>query len=337
MKIVCDDKIPYIREALASLTDDEFYKEGGSIAAADVHEADALIVRTRTRCDQALLQDSRVQLVVTATIGYDHIDTEWLESAGIAWTNCPGCNATSVAQWVRNSLLATDLHIGTLGIVGYGHVGRAVAATMRPCVERIVVNDPPLSESGLLCANDLDSTYSLGELAAIGADAITFHTPLTLGGKHPTLHLADQDFFDRLARPTVIINAARGGVVDEAALLRAMDRGIVTHALIDTWEGEPHINPELLHRAAIATPHIAGYSADGKANASRMVVEAIARHFGLEADTSAIVPPTVHCNAANPLALYDPRTDSAALKADPNRFEWLRGHYPVRREIAQNR
>lgn len=323
LKIVVDDKIPYIREALTSLTSNVIYKEGRSITSNDVHDADALIVRTRTRCDSALLAGSSVQIVVTATIGYDHLDTAWLEQAGIKWTNCPGCNASSVAQWVRESLLTiTGIHLAnmTLGIVGYGHVGHQVAKAMRPYVKEIIIDDPPLAET----SNDIEGITDLVDLKG-KADIITFHTPLTKDGRHPTWHLADKRFFSTLARPIILINAARGGVVDEKALLNAMENGVVTHALIDTWENEPDINAELLHRAVIATPHIAGYSADGKANASRMAVEAVARHFGMQADTSSIVPPPSTTK-------YDPRTDTAQLVQNPEHFEWLRGNYPVRRE-----
>lgn len=327
MKIICDDKIPYIRQALESIADEIVYLPGADITNTDVRDADAIIVRTRTHCDAQLLSGSSVQLVVTATIGYDHIDTQWLEQAGINWTNCPGCNATSVAQWVRTSLQALQQDSGlrladaTLAIIGYGHVGHAVAEAMQPLVAKTIISDPPLFGEALPYAN-----LPLQQ-AVENADIITFHTPLTHDGDFPTWHIADENLFSKLRRPVTVINAARGGVIDEAALLRAMSSGHVSHAIIDTWEGEPHINPELLDKAYIATPHIAGYSADGKANASRMAAEAVAQHFNILCDTSTIVPPP----PPSPKP-YDPRTDSEALKRNPLQFEYLRGNYPIRRE-----
>ena len=326
MKVICDDKIPYIRKALESLADVVIYKSGKDINPDDVRDADALIVRTRTRCDQNLLDGSRVQIVITATIGYDHIDTQWLDTHGIRWTNCPGCNATSVAQWVRESLKAvaqTSLNGMTLGIVGYGHVGKAVAAAMRPLVKEIILNDPPLFGDNTAEPDGLTAT-SLTDLAA-HCDIITFHTPLTYAPPHPTHHLADTQFFNALKPGAIILNAARGGVIDEAVLLHALQTGKVSHAIIDTWENEPDINPRLLQAATIATPHIAGYSADGKANASRMAVEALARHFRLTPDTSSIIPPPA-------TAPYSPKDDDAALRNNPAAFETLRSNYPVRRE-----
>ncbi len=349
MKIVVDDKIPYIQSALKQLADEVVTKAGSEITASDVHDADILVVRTRTRCDQKLLENSRVRLIVTATIGYDHLDTTYLDAQGIQWTNCPGCNATSVAQYVRNSLYLLQqergLHLAdcTLGIIGVGHVGTAVWEKTRPdenanTAGRILLCDPlrehfPLEEKS---CTDWCSIERIQE----EADIITFHTPLTTDGPAPTYHMADADFFRQLKRRPILINAARGGIIDESALLRAMNEGLVGDIIIDTWEQEPRINPELLHRAFIATPHIAGYSADGKANATRMTLGAICQFLGRAMDFN-IQPPTLPETmvwAEDPveqaLQLYDPHTDSEQLKNNPDRFEWFRGHYPLRREYV---
>lgn len=329
MRFIIDDKIPYIRP-FAEQMGECVYLPGSEITAADVREADCLIVRTRTRVDEALLKDSRVQLVVTATIGYDHIDTQWLEQQGIHWANCPGCNATSVAQYVEGALWpsipdATPL-VGShprVAIVGVGHVGSAVRTMLESRGVECLLVDPFL---GLT-----DEPWE--------ADVVTFHTPLTFEGPCPSYHMASDDFFARLQCRPVIINAARGGVVDESALLRALDRGLVSAAVIDTWEHEPSPNPELLRRAQVATPHIAGYSAVGKANATWMSLQAVRRHFGLE----VALPPSggellrealetmTEAPQISPLP-YDPRYDTAELRRDPSRFEWLRGHYPLRLE-----
>ncbi len=330
MKAIVDDKIPYIKGKIEQLVDEVVYMSGSAISATDVKDADILIVRTRTRCDEQLLDGSRVKLVVTATIGFDHLDTQWLKQQGIRWTNCPGCNASSVRQYVHNSLhVLGSLHPGlTAGVVGVGHVGSLVADDLEACGLTVLRCDPPKGEP-----------YTLEQIAA-EADIITFHTPLTHDGDCPTYHMADEHFFKRLGRRAIIINAARGGVVDEEALLNAMDKGRIGAAVIDTWEGEPEINRELLRKASIATPHIAGYSADGKANATRMSLQAVAGFLGKPFDIEVLPPPLPDCYSYNGdehglFCLYDPRTDSERLKADPSGFEWLRGHYPLRREFDE--
>ena len=332
MKIVVDDKIPYIRDALARITPCVVYKRGTEISAADVRDADALIVRTRTRCDERLLAGSSVRFIATATIGFDHIDTDYLARAGIAWANCPGCNAGSVAQYVRSALLllARDcglrLHGGTIGVVGCGHVGSRVCAVARELGLRVLVCDPPLGSPGFVGMDAIERE----------ADVITFHVPLTDGGTYATRHLADAAFFGRLARRPFILNTSRGPVVDNAALKAALAEGRVRQAVIDTWENEPLIDRELLGRVYIGTPHIAGYSADGKVNADNMAIDALCRFFGLP-NPGRIVPPPLppgFTYTGDPLQLYNPLCDSRRLKADPALFEELRGNYPVRREEA---
>ena len=277
MKLVIDNKIPYIRDAIASMAVEATYLDGSSITAADVKDADALIVRTRTQCNEALLKGSRVKFIATATIGYDHIDTHYLDRAGIKWCNCPGCNSGSVAQYVHNCLLLMqhdmqiDLRHTTLGIVGCGHVGSKVMQQALALGMRVIVSDPPLGGP---------YSKSLEQLAE-KADIITFHVPLTKGTNHPTLHLANERFFNRLERRPIIINTSRGAVVDNQALLQALVTGRVRQAVIDTWEGEPHILLPLLQQVYIGTPHIAGYSADGKTNANNMVIEALCHFFHL--------------------------------------------------------
>lgn len=331
MKIIVDDKIPYIREALSRITRDTLYIKGADITADDVRDADALIVRTRTRCDEQLLGGSKVRFVATATIGIDHLDTQWLDSAGIRWVNCPGCNAASVGQYLLTSLITLQRDFGlrpdesTLGIVGYGHVGREVKAVGEQLGMRILVNDPLLDLPGLV---DLDTIRR-------EADIITFHVPLTKTGQHPTLHLADRDFLMGLQRPgAIVVNTSRGGVVDEMALLEALDKGIVRHAIIDTWENEPNINPQLLQKAYIATPHIAGYSADGKVTADNMVLDALCDFFGIE-NHLTVTPPPLPADfhySGDPLELYNPLDDSRRLKLSPCDFEEQRGNYHLRRE-----
>lgn len=332
MRFVIDDKIPYIRPALAAMGVETVYKKGTDIAPGDVRDADALVVRTRTRCDERLLAGSRVRFIATATIGYDHLDTDYLERAGIAWANCPGCNADAVAQYLLSTLLLLRRDFGiclsktTMGIVGCGHVGSKVKAVAEEMGLRVLVNDPPLGGDGFV------------SLERIGreADIVTFHVPMTNTGAYPTFHLADANFFHNLLRRPFIINTSRGAVVDNAALEAALDEGQVRQAIIDTWENEPQIDVGLLNKVYIGTPHIAGYSADGKVNADNMAIEVLCRFFGLK-NPGMIEPPPLPADfiyTGDPLQLYNPLDDSERLKAHPEDFETLRGDYPLRREKA---
>ena len=332
MKIVVDDKIPYIRDAVEAIADEVVYKKGTNISAEDVRDADALIVRTRTRCDRQLLEGSKVRMVATATIGYDHIDTAYMEEAGITWVNCTGCNAGSVRQYVESALLVLSEHLSlpidsriTLGIVGCGHVGQKVREMAQSMGLSIMVSDPPKGIADGVTMADM----------AEKADIISFHVPLIITGEHATWHLANEKWFKSLKRQPIIINTSRGEVVDNDALLDAMQAGLVRQAVIDTWEHEPDINRQLLDKVIIGTPHIAGYSADGKVNADNMVMEAICNFFKLELPP-IIVPPSLPEDFAydgTSLSLYNPLEDSQRLKLHPEDFESLRGDYPLRREV----
>lgn len=338
MKIIIDNKIPFIGEALSKIADEVVYLPGKDFTPKAVQDADALIVRTRTHCNRALLEGSRVKFIATATIGFDHIDTDYCRSAGITWTNAPGCNSASVAQYIQSALLLLQTTRGrkleemTLGIVGVGNVGSKVAAVARRWGMRVLQNDLPRAEQ------EGGANFVSLERIAQESDVITFHVPLYKEGSYQTFHLADEAFFGRLKRRPVLINTSRGEVVETEALLRALQSGTLSEAIIDVWENEPHPHPTLLNKVMIGTPHIAGYSADGKANATRMSLEALCRHFEIDADyqilpplpeTPHLVAPTM---AAALLTIYDPRRDSDALKLHPESFEQLRGDYPFRRE-----
>lgn len=342
--IVIDDKIPFIRGILEPYAN-VHYLAPAEIDRAAVHDADLLIIRTRTRCNADLLDGSRCRFIGTATIGYDHIDVDYCRRNHIEWINAPGCNAASVAQYITAALLrhaekeGVDLTTKCIGIVGVGHVGRQVETHCRRLGMQVLLNDPPRAEK-----EGNEHFVTLDEIAR-RCDYITFHTPLTREGAHPTYHLADASFFEKLHRRPVIINAARGGVIDERCLLDAYDNGTVGDLIIDCWEGEPHISIELLHKAFIGTPHIAGYSADGKANATRAMVSAAAVRLGAQIDLSAIVPPAPAAPiitltgksddfARAVLTTYDPMNDCTALKNRPDTFEQLRGNYPLRREFG---
>ena len=337
IKVIVDDKIPYIREALAAMDVEACYVPGDAFTPAIVRDADALIIRTRTRCDEALLEGSRVQFIATATIGYDHIDTVYCAARGIRWTNAPGCNAASVHQYVQSVLLLLQRERGlqladaTLGVVGVGHVGSLVVEMARSWGMRVLCCDPPRAERG-------EQGFVSLETIAREADVITLHTPLVRQGEHPTFHLADEEFFASLERKPYFINTSRGETTDTQALMKALDEGRIAQCCIDVWEHEPHINLELLERCHIGTPHIAGYSCNGKANATRMSLAALATHFGM-ADIPTVQAPspeqphiTTGSMSEALLQIYNPHTDSHALKAQPERFEQLRGSYPIRHE-----
>ena len=337
-KIVIDDKIPYIKETISKLTNRAVYIPGNMIGNDDIRDADALIIRTRTHCDARLLKGSNVKFVATATIGYDHIDTNFMEQAGIKWINCPGCNASSVAQYIDAvlTLIKTEKHIDiqkqTIGIVGCGHVGRKVVEVARRKGMNILICDPPRSDA------EGEKGFVSMEQIAKEADIITFHVPLTKEGRYPTYHLANETLFDSLSKRPIIINSSRGAVVDNEALLYAINYNKVKDAVIDTWENEPNINKELLKRVWIGTPHIAGYSADGKTNADNMVISALCDYFSLPKQP-AICPPEIPNADLCPknedertLFFYNPIPESNKLKLEPGKFEWFRNNYPLRRE-----
>ena len=338
MKVIVDNKIPFIKEAIEQITDEVVYLPGGDFTPALVKDADALIIRTRTRCNRELLEGSKVQFIATATIGFDHIDTEYCREAGITWKNAPGCNSASVTQYLQSSLIllqqlkGVKLSEATIGIIGVGNVGSKIAKVAQEFGMRVLLNDLPREDKE--GGKDFSSLQTLAE----ACDVLTFHVPLYKEGKYKTFHLADNAFFQSLRRKPVIINTSRGEVIETNALLEALATGIISDAIIDVWENEPNINLTLLNKVFLGTPHIAGYSADGKANATRMSLDALCRHFNLQADYRIIPPEPEQAQLTTSsmeeayLKMYDPRRDSEALKAHPELFEKLRGDYPLRRE-----
>ena len=338
MKIIIDNKIPYIKEAVQRIADEVVYAPGKDFTPELVRDADALIVRTRTHCNRDLLEGSRVKFIATATIGFDHIDTEYCKQAGIEWTNAPGCNSASVAQYIQSSLLVWKsvrnkrLNELTIGIIGVGNVGSKVAKVAQDFGMRVLLNDLPREEK-----EGAERFSSLKKIAE-ECDIITFHVPLYKEGKYKTFHLADEVFFQSLKRKPVIINTSRGEVIQTDALLKALNSRMISDAIIDVWEHEPEINRDLLEKAFIGTPHIAGYSADGKANATRMSLDAICKFFQIKGDYEINAPapasPIIHAknHAEAVLQMYNPTEDSNRLKNQPELFETLRGDYPLRRE-----
>lgn len=336
MKVIVDNKIPYIQGIIEQLADEVIYLPGKAFTPEIVKDADALLTRTRTQCNRQLLEGSRVKFIGTATIGFDHIDTEYCKEAGITWSNCPGCNAGAVEQYIHAVLQLLqrekeiDLQHSCLGIVGVGHVGSRIDQLAKRLNMRVLHNDPPRADQG-------EKGFCSLQQIAEECDIISFHTPLITEGIYKTFHLANNDFFHLLKKKPYIINTSRGEVIDTQAILTALHEGSISGAVIDVWENEPDINRELLDKVFIGTPHIAGYSADGKANATRMVLEAYCRFFGKEMNFKIAPTETPH-DAYDPneeiriLQQYNPHRDCEALRAHPERFEQLRGDYPLRRE-----
>lgn len=343
MQIVADDKIPFLKGVFEPYAE-VHYLPGGAIRQEDLRNADALITRTRTRCNRELLAGTPVRFIATATIGFDHIDAAAMKELEIDWTNAPGCNARSVAGYLAAALTGFQRPLRglTLGVVGVGNVGRQIVETGEALGMRVLRNDPPRAER--------EGSAGFSELAQLleESDFITLHVPLERGGAHPTFHLADEVFLNAMKPGAVLLNTSRGEVADNPALKRALLAGTLRAAVLDVWENEPEIDRELLAQVFRGTPHIAGYSADGKANGTAMAVQAVARKFGIEplyewrpSALPAPEPATIDLAAAaspeEQLALAcntacDLLRDDADLRRDPGRFEQLRGNYRIRRE-----
>ena len=348
MKFIIDDKIPYIKGALEAFAE-VLYVPGNKTTAEVVKNADALITRTRTHCDRVLLEGSNVKFIATATIGFDHIDTDYCRRADITWTNAPGCNAESVNQYIASALFSwsmrrrKDLLGLTIGIVGVGNVGKRVARTAEILGMNVLLNDPPRER-----VEGTDKFVSMEKISK-EADIISFHAPLNMAGPDKTYHMGDEAFFQNLGKKPLIINSCRGEVIDSTAIYDAIEAGDVEAYIADCWEDEPEINFDLLNLTEFGTPHIAGYSKDGKANGTKMSVQAVSRFFKLGIDdwkpTGVELPENTVIEidgdqrreysilAEAVLSTYDIENDDEALKDAPHLFEKLRGDYPVRREF----
>lgn len=345
MKIIIDNKIPYIKGVFEPFAQ-VLYLAGSDTTAHSIKESDALITRTRTICNETTLKGSKVKMIATATIGFDHIDTAYCAANDIEWTNAPGCNSSSVEQYIFAALAHLSIERGfklkgkTLGIVGVGNVGRKVARIAQILGMRVLLNDPPRER------NELGNQFVDLPTIQREADIITLHTPLNSEGADATYHLADANFFSKLEQRPIFINTCRGEVVDTSALKQALTVGSISGAVIDCWECEPNIDRQLLKMVNIATPHIAGYSRDGKANGTQASVQAISRFFNLGIDhwqpTQIELPsePILRVEHTDSeelikqlfIRVYPITDDDTRLRNDVDHFEKQRGDYPVRRE-----
>lgn len=347
MKFIIDDKIPYIHGALEPFGE-VLYLSGPNTTPEIAKDADAIITRTRTICNEQLLAGSTVKIIATATIGFDHIDTDYCDKVGIRWTNAPGCNSKSVEQYIASALFVLaerkgfELKGKTIGVVGVGQVGSKVARVCEIFGMKVLLNDPPRAR-----VEGSDKFCSMDRIVQ-EADIITLHVPLNMQGEDATYHLANDRFFQSLKRKPILFNSCRGEVLDTKAAIAAVRAESISGLVIDCWENEPDIDLELLDLTDLATPHIAGYSKDGKANGTTQSIQAVSRFLGLgidgwkasdvevpentriELDGSAMTHEELLSKAI--LATYDVRTDDANLRRNTELFEKLRGDYPIRRE-----
>ncbi len=359
MKILVDENIPYGLEAFGSLGEVET-APGRSITRDMLLDVDALMVRSITKVNAELLDGTPVRFVGTATIGEDHIDKAWLAEQGIGFTSAPGCNANSVAEYIVAALLelrqryALDFSTMSLGVVGVGNVGSKVVQKAKALGLKVVQNDPPLAEQ------TGDPVYESLE-AVQACDIITFHVPLNKTGPHPTHQLADKAFLTDLKESALLFNTSRGAVVDNKALKDHLGENKLREAVLDVWESEPTPDLELLSRCFIATPHIAGYSFDGKVNGTVQIYQALCAHLGLKASWSPkkLLPPpdcpvweapdeyedpfsVLHqaVRAVYPILEDDVRMRGILEVAPKDRgayFDRLRKEYPRRREFQNTK
>ena len=354
MKIISDINIPFAQEFFSG-HGEVLSCSGRDITQEMVADADAVLVRSITKVNQDLLEGSSVRFVGTATIGIDHIDEAYLTSKGIHFASAPGSNAQSVAEYVTAALLhladkyEIDLAGKKLGVVGVGQVGSLVAQYALSLGMEVILNDPPLQiQTGLSQYRQIEE--------ALEADFVTVHTPLTFEGEFETFHLVDSEFFALMKDGSFFINTARGAVMDTAALKKVLKKNKIAGSVIDVWENEPDIDVELLHLVDIATPHIAGYSFDGKVTGTKMIYDEFCDFFGIEPHVPVLNLPepqvpeillgrqdtSLGMVKEAVLAVYDVMADDFRLRGIEDEqkdcrgayFDSLRTNYQVRREFS---
>ena len=341
MKIVADKLVPFL-EGVFEPYAEVVYIDGREITHDDIVDADALIIRTRTKCNAQMLEGTKVTMIATATIGMDHIDLDYCREHGIEVHNAQGCNAGGVMQYVFSALYGVAARKGikidgaTMGIIGVGHVGKKIEEMARYLGFNVLLCDPPRAE-----AEGEENFCSLEYLLA-NSQIVSMHVPLN----DTTYRMADEEFFMLMPPGAIFINAARGEVIDEQALMNAIPK--LGAVVIDTWNKEPNINLDLMEMVDIATPHIAGYSYQGKQNGTASAVQQVARHFGItelydyypEADIPGHEPVLLDLkdkNHGERAAVFQYNypifTDDFRLRMEPENFEQLRSEYQYRREI----
>jgi erythronate-4-phosphate dehydrogenase len=344
MNIFADENIPLVREAFSQFGNVTTFN-GRQISANHLIDAEVLLVRSITTVNEQLLKNTKIKFVGSATIGFDHIDLNYLQNQRIGFARAPASNAISAAEYIIAALLTLsqtqhfDLAHKTVGIIGCGNVGSRVLNRLQTLGVKCLINDPPLK---------LKQSVDLKEI--LKCDIITIHVPLILDGEHPTFELINEAFLNELKDSAILINTSRGKVVDETALLKHADR---LNLVLDVWRNEPNVNQALLEKACLATPHIAGYSFDGKIRGTTMIYEACCDYFNAEKKWTANLPKPpvekivfsdqISKEKALRLAVqacYDIRADDAKLRQIKNSiesnkyFDQLRKNYPIRREFS---
>jgi len=280
IKIIADEGIPFLKGLLDDLADIRYYP-AQEISSELIRDADALLIRTRTRCDAGLLEGSSVRFIATATIGHDHIDQEFCRMNHISWRNAAGCNASSVMHYVASALAEIrnlqkkPLAGKTMGIIGAGNVGSRVEKLSRCLGMRVLLNDPPRAR------NEGAGGFTSLDTLLKESDIVSLHVPLNMKGEDPTFHLLNSVKLGLVKKDVILINTSRGEVVNTRDLSDALSSGMIGGAVLDVWEGEPAVDLDLLKQALIATPHIAGYSVDGKATGTSMVIRSLSEFFRL--------------------------------------------------------
>ncbi len=357
MKTICAASVLFGQEAFSTLGE-VVVRPDRAISRGDLLDADALVIRSKTAVTRELLAGTRVSFVGTATAGFDHIDGPALREAGVFWCPAPGCNANSVAEYIASALLCLAVRHGftlagrTIGVVGVGQVGRRVVRKAEALGMRVLQNDPPRARA--------EGAAELRPLEEIlpECDVVTLHVPLSDTGPHATRRMVNCRFLSRLKPGAVFLNASRGEVVDEEALRLALAGGQISRAALDVWEQEPDCHPDLLEAVELGTPHIAGYSWDGKLAGTEILYREACRFFELPPAWSAAGLGPAPASPVIPLdprglgreealwavvrRAYDITVDDAALRQPPEpdaalrarRFERLRKNYPDRREFT---
>lgn len=340
MRLIADKNIPFLKGVLEPFFDVEYYS-GSEITSEIVRNADALIIRTRTICDSNLLSGSKVKFIGSATIGFDHIDTNYCANNNITWVNAPGCNSAGVQQWVATALIhwaelnSMNLSGLTIGVVGVGNVGKKVVDLARVLGMKVLCCDPPRKR------NEGLSDFVDFETVLKESDIITFHVPLNYEGVVNTFHMLNHHSI-ALCKPNVyIINSSRGEVLNTEGLISFLESNPNAQVALDVWENEPNLSVELLRKTIIATPHVAGYSLEGKVMGTKMVIDSLSQFFNL-----GICP---WLPSPNPLVekikLTNPTNIAAAIKSTYNilgddlrntfeSFENLRNNYNYRRDFS---
>ncbi|HHJ20103.1 MAG TPA: 4-phosphoerythronate dehydrogenase [Gammaproteobacteria bacterium] len=355
IKIVADENIPYVKEAFSALGE-VVTQPGRSLCQKDLDDAELLLVRSVTPVNSDLLQGTNIRYVASATIGFDHLDIDYLRQKNIPWTTAPGCNAIAAAEYVTAAIFHAASKKGenlagkTVGIIGCGNVGSAVQSRLSALGMQCMINDPPLQQQ------HPDGHYVTLD-QALQADYITLHVPYTTLGEYPTRHLIHQENLPKIAPDAVLINAARGSVIHNQALLQHCKHHPQFQAILDVWEPEPAFNPELLEHCLLGSPHIAGYSLEGRVRGTQMIYRAVCEYFSCPADWNMAMALPDNKNWKIDLTTREPSENLVAIaiqqayniKDDDDsmreiaslppaergqQFDLLRKNYPLRREFS---